>query len=71
MNADQLEFVHTAHNSKVVDLMKLSFLIDVQRRDKAGEPYAQSPKMSSQMAGQKGHGLRSLDDLLAHYESPE
>jgi hypothetical protein len=51
--------------------MKLSFLIDVQRRDKAGEPYAQSPKMSSQMAGQKGHGLRSLDDLLARYESPE
>ena len=25
----------------VVDLMKLSFLIDVQRRDKAGEPYDQ------------------------------
>ena len=52
MNEDQLEYVkkeiiksyfflisHTAHDPRVIEIMKLSALADVQRRFEAGEPW--------------------------------
>ena len=52
MNEDQLEYVkkeivqtylflisHNAHDPKVVELMKLAAMADVQKRYEAGEPW--------------------------------
>jgi hypothetical protein len=52
MNEDQLEEIkkhinqtylflisHTGHDPKIIELMKLSALADVQRRYEAGEPW--------------------------------
>ena len=52
INEDQLEKIkrqinqtylflisHTEHDSKIIELMKLSALADVQRRYEAGEPW--------------------------------